>query len=560
MIRDSGDAQHFFPPLSKPALLTRASLASVGRAAWFVLVPLVSSLLLTASFPPYDAGFLAWFGLAPLLFALRRTTLRGALGLSALFGALFGFEAFTWFRELKDVSLPSYLLLAFGFILYFLAFGFFYYRVSERRASGLVAAAPALWVSMEYVRANLGFLSLPWNLVGHSQYRYLPVIQVAALAGVYGLSFLIVLVNQALSQVPDWLIARAGRASPGTTSGVGSGLGLTVPALIAGGLLVLTLTYGWHVVGNADSNRTIRAAIVQANVLTRDRMPPHDQVEHLRAYQRLTREAAKFRPDLIVWPSTSLPGAIQWNRLVSMTMRRTAAESGAFILAGGAGGDKLRPKKIGYVDYSNSEFLISPAGKLVGQYNKMQLLAFNEYLPLEGYVTWPEWVTSLHESFEPGTEYKVFEVSGARFGAPICWENMFPDHFRRFVKAGAQFMVSTANEGFFGISQAPYQILAMNVFRAVENRVAVVRTTTTGISGFISPAGEILEVVKDAKGQLLFVSGFLVRDVPLATDRTFYTMYGDLFAYLAIGLAVWFVVLVYRSRRTETMMGDHYAA
>ena len=92
----------------------------------------------------------------------------------------------------------------------------------------------------------------------------------------------------------------------------------------------------------------------------------------------------------------------------------------------------------------------------------MILLPFNEYLPLQGKITWPKWITTLNESFIPGTDYTLFQVSGATFGAPICWENYFSDHFRRFVKNGANFMVSATNDAFFGQSCGSYQALAMN--------------------------------------------------------------------------------------------------
>lgn len=115
---------------------------------------------------------------------------------------------------------------------------------------------------------------------------------------------------------------------------------------------------------------------------------------------------------------------------------------------------------------------------------------------------------------------------------------MFPDLFGRFVKDGAQFMVSVTNEGFFGKTSAPYQSLAINVFRAVENRIAVVRSATTGISAFINPNGEIVERVEDIAGRDIFVSGFRVRDIPLSNKKTFYTVYGDIFTYVVIGITV----------------------
>ena len=98
----------------------------------------------------------------------------------------------------------------------------------------------------------------------------------------------------------------------------------------------------------------------------------------------LTQEAAQQKPDLIVWPATSLPGPPQINRLVGYTVRDIARSAGAYLLVGGAGYDKVAPKKKGYLPFSNSEYLIRPTGGGAGQYNKMHLLAFNEYVPLQG--------------------------------------------------------------------------------------------------------------------------------------------------------------------------------
>ncbi len=99
-------------------------------------------------------------------------------------------------------------------------------------------------------------------------------------------------------------------------------------------------------------------------------------------------------------------------------------------------------------------------------------------------------------------------------------------------------MISLTNEGFYGRNAAPYQTLAANVFRAVENRVAIVRSATTGVSAFISPNGEIIERIRNSQGDDLFVAGYLVSDVPLSNDKTFYTIHGDVFAYISIITAV----------------------
>jgi apolipoprotein N-acyltransferase len=524
-------------PSSEGLILGRAKL---GKGILFLLT-VASALLVSASFPPFDIGFLAWFALVPLLFALRRSGAWAAAGFGFLFGFLFGIGAFSWVPVVDGINLPKFLLIIVPiFSMYFLIFGFLYRLISRAGGTWIILGAPALWVALEYLRANFVFVAWPWNLLGHSQYRYLPVIQIADVTGVYGISFLIFMANQWLSRLPDFLAGRRPAAS--TSTGSVNAQKLTAQPLLLAVLLGITFFYGWRNLNQPDESGHLRVALVQGNVLARDNMPFADQVKHLKAYQKLTLEAASTKPALIVWPATSLPAPMSSNRLVRFTVQQLARETGAHLLVGGAGHEKFAAPEEGLLPFSNTEFLIAPTGRFEGQYNKIQLLPFNEYLPLQDKITWPKWLTSLRESFVPGAEYTLFEVSGAKFGTPICWENMFPDLFRRFVKAGAQFMVSVTNEGFLGRTAAPYQSLAINAFRAVENRVAIVRAAATGVSAFINADGEIVERVGGGNPESLFVSGVLVRDVPLSDRKTFYTVYGDIFAYFSIGLAVLSVV------------------
>ena len=488
--------------------------------AVLLAAPVVSGLLATLSLPSFDLGFLAWFGLAPLLFALRLRGLAAGAGLGFLFGYVFGACSFYWLNTVPDVTPYRFCLLVGGFSLYYVVFGLLYNAASRSLGSWLVLAAPALWVALEYARASLSFLALPWNFLSHSQYRYLPVIQIADLTGAYGISFLIVMTNQLVSQLADLPGGRRWQWRP---------------QLLALVLLPATLLYGWHrLAATHESSGHVRVAVVQANVMARARMSQTEQLSHLAAYDRLTREAAKEKLDLIVWPSSSLPGPISfW--IIRLYVNDVARRAGAPILVGGAGGDKFAPARDGYLPYSNSELLISPAGRLEAQYNKVHLTPFTEYVPLHGAIRWPRWVTSLDRSFVRGEGYTLFEVSGARFGAPICWESAFPDLFRRFVLGGANFMVSVTNEGALGPSGA-HQALAMTVFRAVENRVTIARAATTGVSAFAESTGKIVERIADGPG-------FLVRDIPLVNRRTVYTLYGDVFAQVTAGAAVLILAL-----------------
>jgi apolipoprotein N-acyltransferase len=277
-------------------------------------------------------------------------------------------------------------------------------------------------------------------------------------------------------------------------------------------------------------------------------MTSKERSAHLGAYGRLTMDAKAKNPDLVVWPSSSLPAPLSfW--MVRVPVNFFAQQAGVPILVGGAGGDKFATPEPGQRRYSNSEFLISPTGQIEAQYNKIHLTPFTEYVPFYGTIAWPRWITTLDRSFVRGESYTLFQVGAARFGTPICWENAFPDVFRQFVRDGANLMVSVTNEGLFGETSAPHQTLAMNVFRAVENRVAVARSATTGVSAFIRPTGEIVARVQDSTGRDTFVSGILVADVPLSSRKTFYTVHGDVFAQAVAGGAVIVMVMALVHRR-----------
>jgi apolipoprotein N-acyltransferase len=294
--------------------------------------------------------------------------------------------------------------------------------------------------------------------------------------------------------------------------------------------------------------------MIQANVVTKNRMTLPEQKEHLNAYRQLSMKAAEKSPEIIIWPGSSLPARIT-STIIRQTVQQIARETGAYLLVGGAGVEKFSSQKEDRVSFSNSEFLYAPTGRVKKKYNKIRLVPFDEYLPLQDKIAWPGWITSLNFSFMRGEEYTLFEVNGAKFGTPICWENLFSDLFRRFVKAGAHFMVNVTNEGYTGRTSAPYQTLAMAVFRAVENRVPVLRAATTGVSAYISPNGEIVERIEDSNGNDLFVSGILVRDVSLHNAKTFYTKYGDIFAFVCIGLVVvslLFALFTRRRHRSES--------
>jgi apolipoprotein N-acyltransferase len=210
----------------------------------------------------------------------------------------------------------------------------------------------------------------------------------------------------------------------------------------------------------------------------------------------------------------------------------TAQKSEAFLLVGTSRFDKFNAAQRKQKRVSNSAFLFSPQGEIQGRYDKIRLLPFDQYLPLRGYVHWPSWlVSSSITDHEAGKELTVFRMDNVKFGVQICWENMFPDQFREMAAKGVNFMVSMTNEGFIDLPVAHYQLLAMNVFRAIENHIAIVRPAATGVSCVIEPDGRIIARVRGPYANDVNVEGYQVARISFSNERTFYTRYGDLFVY-----------------------------
>lgn len=513
-------------------------MSTLNVSPWFLVV--LSAVGVVLSFPPAGMSWFAFIALAPLLLALRGASLRQATGLAFFFGCLHGIGVFWWLASVEGVGYPIYfLLLAPIYGLYYTIFGISYRWAAIRMPRLILLLAPALWVSVEFARANMFFLALPWNLFGHTQHAALPIIGVSDLTGVYGVSFLLVVVNETVSRWLEPALARVKDREAFESIRWTRLAGSTTAAFL---ILTLATIYSFARNGPAPSSDTVRVALIQPNVLVSEGMTYEDQDDHWRIYTQYTLKADSDSPDLIVWPASSLPGSI-YSRAVKVPFGKLIRELNAHLLVGGSGGQKMSPAEGNQKHYANTEFFFRPGGRLGGRYNKQRLVPFNEYLPLDGVIRWPRWITTLEGNYRPGNRDTLFAVEKARFGVPICWESLFPDLFRRFVKDGANFMVNVTNEAYMGSSAGPSQTLAMNVFRAVENRVSLARVSATGISAFIGPDGRVLERVRDEDGKELFVEGILVRDIPLSKERTFYTMHGDLFAWAMIVASSLFLIV-----------------
>ena len=216
---------------------------------------------------------------------------------------------------------------------------------------------------------------------------------------------------------------------------------------------------------------------------------------------------------------------------------KIAEETGAHLLFGSPSHDWVKGK----VKYYNSAYLLSPQGKVVGKYDKIHLVPFGEYVPLSGLLFFLESLSGVG-NLSPGKTVQNLHFPQGDFGVLICFEIIFPNLCRKFVKAGAQFLVTITNDAWFGRTSAPYQHLSMATFRAVENRVSIARAANTGISAFIDAKGEI------RKRSDIFVRETLVGHINPKIEGTFYTRYGDVFALVSSAIAFLLILLAYLKR------------
>ena len=501
-----------------------------------ILLSLTSALLLIFSFPRFDLEFLAWIALVPLFLALKDKGLKSSFVLSFLTGIISSMGIFYWINVVKGFTLVDFVLLGIYLGSYFGLFGLLFNFLLRKDLPSFVVA-PVLWVSFEYLRSHAGFIGLPWALLGHSQYLNTPLIQIASLTGVYGVSFLIVMFNAALSEVVSYVLPKRKKDL------VKKKPAQFVPVLISLLLIGLSFVYGISVMSENTGADQVSVTVIQGNIPQDIKWNAAFRKSIIKTHVRLTESASiNDHASLIVWPESSVPGSFTQDIYAMQTISNLAKKTNAYILTGSSQRPKFGSGELREEYSFNRASLITPNGIIARHYDKVRLLPFAEYLPYKDSFPWPARFVSMAGNTIPGKEYTIFDLNGAKFGVLICWENIFPELVRKFVEDSANFVVNMTNEAWFGETAAPYQFLAMSVFRAVENHVTVVRSANTGISCFIDPHGEIIGRVNN-NNKDIFVEGYLTMAIPLSFKKTIYTLYGDVFVYINLVMTVLMVVL-----------------
>jgi apolipoprotein N-acyltransferase len=472
----------------------------------------LSSFLIILSFPKTEYWFLCWGALIPLYFVLDGKSKIKCFWVGMAVGFLSFLGLLYW---LQYVTLAGMIVLVFYLSLYFGVFGLSYCFVQPYPLMLRMFLLSSIWAALEFIRAHL-FSGFDWGSLGYSQYQVLPVVQLADVTGVYGISFLIILVNSTLK---EWF----------TPSIRYSYKELIQVSLVAFFLLSLALGYGVYCLQFKvfASNGKAKIAVVQGNVNQELKWYEPSWPYLMKKHLGLTRQVAEENPAVIIWPETSFPGFLWEDAASFKKIQETMAEIKTALIVGSVLQEQGQ--------YFNSAVYLNDQGLVDTIYRKIRLVPFGEFIPFRKTLPFLSALAPIGD-FTPGDELTLFSVmkgDGTKgyFSVLICFEDAVSSLSREFVRAGAQFLVNITNDAWFWDTKAPFMHLQSSVLRSVENRRAVIRAANTGVSAFIDRYGRVYQTVKDESGRLTYVSGAAFADVELGKGLSFYTRFGDVFVY-----------------------------
>lgn len=578
--------------------------ASIG--AW--TLSCLTAGLLWASFTPVDCGPLAWIALVPIIVLIRipqpTKWMYRALFLTGFVNQI---ATLQWMRlgdptmYIAMTALAAYCALYFPV---FVALGRFAYH---RWSVPLVVAVPVLWTGMDYFRAHFG-TGYAWYFLGHSQYRWLEVIQISDLVGAYGVTFVLAMANASVAGlIPTAWLKKFRLLTPEAAllQSATPFRAALIPVAATAAIVGSVVGYGVVRRSQAEFQPGPRVALIQGNFdayLPTERKPPHDQEKIMLTHLRMTGLAVREQPDLIVWPEAMypyilldadpdltddqlrelMPGAaadpkIWSDGIVRNELVRESQRSGAALLWGLHAAHAV-PQGI---QQFNSAAFVTPDRGFVGRYDKRHLVPFGEYLPLRNVLPFLKVFSPYggNAGLQAGTKAPVFDYKTWRFAPVICFEDTVPHVVRTAAAAGlnsesprkADVLVNLTNDGWFHGSSELDQHLITAAFRAVECRAPMVRAVNTGISAIIDGDGSILEPEvfidgdwrKDSPNsprkstidpqtgkRRRQMSAALIHTVPLDNRGSLYLRWGDWFAAAcsAFVAAVLVAMIVSRAR------------
>jgi apolipoprotein N-acyltransferase len=515
---------------------------------------LLSSGLQIVIFPKAGLYFLSWVAMLPLLYALLRGrggegelvdsegrslrpfTLVQGFAIAWVCGVVWYLGTCYWIYPVMHgyghLPMPAAVLITGGFCLimgmHHGTFGLLVVLMARRSALGNrlpLFMAPFFWVAIEFFRDRV--TGVPWQPLGGAQVDNVPFSAISQLTGVYGLSFAVMLVNCAFAAA----LLLVGRRR--------------INLLISAAAAAIALQMGVFA-GPPPFPTSKEAVLVQGNVPVLDAAWPRPFYEQtLSALAQLSIDASgkprQSDPGLIVWPESPAPFWVSDSQF-RQQLTEVARQTNSFLVVGSTA--EAPAPAGGNVSLFNSALVVDPNGRALGRYDKIHLVPFGEYVPMQSWLFFATKLTREVGDFARGTERRAFDLNGLKAGVFICYESIFPGEVRQFTANGAQVLINISNDAWYGETGAPFQHLEMARMRAIENHRWILLATNNGVTSSIDPAGRI---VKKAERN---VRTTLVAPFSPQTEVTFYSRYGDVFAgtCVVISLFIVFVRIRFRAR------------
>ncbi len=508
------------------------------KASLELLLLISSSVLFALAFPSVVSKWgiapIAFISIIPVFIVVHTSSWKTIVPYGAFYGyityGIFNYWLST-FHPLAIIIVPS--IYATYFLLLFPVL-----KLADKLfpKNGYIIQA-LCWIAYEYLRTK-GFLGYPYGIIGYSMSTVLPFIQIASVVGVWGISLLVILPS-----------AYIGNALKNGIKGFHDFFIFhKLDSYLYGGLILLNLVFGFIVMTDFSNAPVWKVALIQHN--SDSWKGGLRTFEHnFKLLRDLSLEAVKQKPDIVIWSETAFVPGVDWHSKYRTDPARFAlvkdlkdflATQKVPYLIGNDDGQLADPNlppvlsdgSYNRVDY-NAVFLYEK-GRLKTTYRKTHLVPFTENFPYKDALpgVYKILVSNDFHFWKKGTEYTVFETGGVKFSTPICFEDVFGYLSRNFVRNGAEVIVNLTNDSWSGSLPSQMQHMGMAVFRAIENRRSVVRSTNSGMTGIIDPDGRIVSLLEP------FKSDYLVGNVPIYTEKsTVYTLLGDWFAFASIFLA-----------------------
>ncbi len=493
-----------------------------------LFLSIFSGILLVLAFPPFNLSGLAFIGLVPLLVALKleKGILKGFI-FSFLSGVIFFGGLLYWIAGIKLYQVPSWLLII-SWLLIALTFGGYFgifgllikFLEPKMGTAKKIIAVPFFWVTLELIHSVFPLGGFPWGILGYSQYQNLMLIQIADITGVFGISFLILFVNSSIFATFLSIFQKPVKR-PLTQSPIPRHFQIPFALHLCLLSLVGCYVYGFMVMRKELPAPDLKVAIIQSNIgIEKSWDWSISQEKILQSLISLTRKTKSQHPSLIIWTETAVLDSPKLFSPLRYKLSSLSKDVQTNLLVGAPHIEFKNTK----TQYYNSAFLFSETGEITKRYDKIHLVPFGEMLPLENILPMVRNLFPQAGYYSPGKELTVFQ-NPARFNVLICFEGIFGDLTRRFVKNGAQFIVNITNDAWSRVPGSYYQHFTMDTFRAIENKTYFLRAGNTGISAVISPYGHIKEILDIGK------EGIIISKISPMNKNTFYTRFGDIFAY-----------------------------